>query len=250
MTSPRHLAVPQVEPAHFARNFIRQVVCELRFPTLFELEGRRPPPNLAQALRKEYPIYETAKDLSLSAGSVEQANVHFFKSKRSRWTVTLRASTLSLETSNYDSFSELEERLALVLKGAEQVIDSDFFTRVGLRYINSVPFNIEDIREWVNPALVGILGAGTYGDVQEHSQRVSGFTPRGGYLFQHGVGISEQTRRQEYVLDFDFFAEDVPVAETSVVARELHAHEYAMFSWALGEKAKAQLGPSTLNTRR
>lgn len=250
MTSPRHLTLPTAKPAHFERNFIQQMVCELRFPTRFELEAIRPPLDFAHVLRKEYPNYETGNGLNLNAGGVTQANVHMFKSKKQRWTVALRASTITIETSHYDSFDEFEERLALVLKAAEKVIDSDFFTRVGLRYINSVPFNVEEIQEWVNPALVGVLGSGVYGDVEEHWQRVVGTLPEGGYLFQHGLGINARTGIREYALDFDFFGEDVPYSDVIDAARKLHEHEFAMFSWSLGNKAKSLLGPSTLQDRR
>lgn len=249
MTPPRVLTLPSVEPAHFARNFIKQAVCELRFPTLFELESVRPPTGFAQALRKEYPIYAGLNDFNVGPGGVAQAQAHTFKSKRSNWTVTLRASAISLSTSNYDSFEGFEERLAFLVTAAAKVIDSDFFTRVGLRYINSIPFGAADIHEWVNPALVGVLGSGIYGDVQEHSQRVIGITAFGGYSFQHGLGLAVGGKQQEYVLDFDFFCEDVAVNETIEVARKLHEQEFAMFNWALGERSREQLGPSDLLNR-
>jgi uncharacterized protein (TIGR04255 family) len=250
MTSARPLAVPMVEPAHFKNNLIRQVVCELRFPTLYELEGPRPPSQFAHALRKEYPNQGTVNSVNLSAAGVAQTQGHSFQSKRNHWTVTLRAAAISLETTKYDSFAELYDRLAFLLKAAESVIDTDFFTRVGIRYINSVPFNINSITEWVNPLLVGALGSGIYGDAMEHSGRVVGSTATGGsYLLQHGLGINPNARAREYVLDFDFSQEDVPFSEALKVASELHEQEYAMFIWALGEKAKGYLGPSTLNKR-
>jgi hypothetical protein len=37
------LNVPPAGAMHFSRNFIRLAACELRFPTLFELEAERPP---------------------------------------------------------------------------------------------------------------------------------------------------------------------------------------------------------------
>ena len=37
----------------YKQNFLRQAVCELRFPTLMELGDPRPPSTLFKALRKE-----------------------------------------------------------------------------------------------------------------------------------------------------------------------------------------------------
>lgn len=245
------LNVPGAESAHFAKNFIRLAVCELRFPTLFELtESDRPPLAFSKALRKDYPTHELMKDLNVNPGGLAQATAHAFRSKKGRWTVTLRAAALSLETSNYDAFSEFEDRLKLILEAAKTTIDSDFFTRVGLRYINAVPFNVSEIKEWVNPALVTPLGDGTFGDVDEHSQSVRGSTTVGGYNFRHGLTNPAPGGAREYILDFDFYREDVPVSDTIEMVRKLHELEFSMFVWSLGAKAKEELGPSTLKGKR
>src|SRR4051812_43860914 len=103
-TSQSVLRVPRVEPAHYARNLIQQVVCEFRFPTLFELEGAQPPLAFAKALRKDYPAHSRSQQLQLSGIGVDRAQGHVFRSKNARWTVTLKAATLSIETTQYDSF--------------------------------------------------------------------------------------------------------------------------------------------------
>ncbi len=239
-------SLPHVEPAHFARNFIRTAVCELRFPTLFEIDQSQPPPSLARALRKEYPMYELQDDLNLSVGRVAKSRAHLFISRKSKWKVTLRSSAISLETSHYDAFPEFQERLALIIDGARKVIDCDFFTRIGLRYINAVPINGGNICEWIDPSLVGILSAGVYGNIQECFQRVAGVTPPSGYLFQHGLERAD-TGKENYILDYDFFCEEVLVSEAIDVIGKLHQQEFAMFSCALGKRAKEYLGPSTLD---
>ncbi len=239
------LSVPDAGRAHYGRNFIRLAVCELRFPTLFELEEERPPLAFAKAVRKEYPTHDLLANVNVNAGGLAHANAHSFRSKKGRWSVTLRAAALSLETSVYDSFDEFAERLGFVLKAAESTIDSEFFTRVGLRYINMVPCELETANEWVNPALVAPLAAGNYGAVNECWQRVQGLTLVGGYTFQHGVQVQAGGSPRDYLLDFDFFREDVPVVEALAVVKKLHELEFSMFLWSLGPKAKEYLGPST-----
>ncbi|MEJ8827103.1 TIGR04255 family protein [Variovorax humicola] len=261
------LAVPQAEKALFARNFIRQAVCELRFPTLFDLEGAKPPPSFAQALRKEYPHLNVVNSINLAPGQLSStANSHTFRSKDHKWTITLRSAAVVLETSHYSSFSEFRDRLEFLLKAAEKVIDSDFFTRIGLRYINTVPYTREAIGKWINPALVGPLMEGIYGDPIEYAGRVIGLTEVGGFLFQHGV--ANQLNRQqsigdlgigqgqipnyeapiqlEYSLDFDLYAEDVQLVDAIKTVNRLHDLEYSFFYWALGPEAKNDLGPSKL----
>ena len=153
----------------------------------------------------------------------------------------MRANAVSLETSHYDSFPEFRERLELILEASEKTIDSDIFTRVGLRYINAVTFSGEDIATWITPALVGVLSDPAYGDVRECFQRVSRVTAYGGYLFQHGLEQSAAEKRS-YILDYDFFREEVSVSEAIDVVDKLHQEEFSMFSKALEKPAKEYLG--------
>lgn len=240
------LNVPTVGPAHYEKNFIRQVVCEFRFPTLFELENAQPPLAFAQALRKEYPNYSQLTGLSVNANGLEKSRGHSFASKGNRWAVNLRASTISLETSFYNAFSDFENRLESVLSAAQKIIDTEYFTRIGLRYINSVPFKRQEIGSWVNPVLVGPLAQGVYGDAEEYSQRVSGRTECGGFLFTHGITRNSEGAHVDYLLDFDFFQEDVAVKGSMDVVKRLHTAEFSMFMWSLAEKAKNELGHSTI----
>ena len=239
------LAVPAVERKHFARNFITQAVCELRFPTLFELEQERPPPDLAHALRKEYPTHERLAGLKLDAngGGAKPHTSHAFRSRKDRWTVNLRASTLSLETSHYDSFEEFQTRLEFVLRAAEKTIDADFFTRVGLRYINGIPCKRDDIKDWVNFDLVGPLASGIYGQPQEFSQRIVGTTALGGgFMFNHGLGVNAKTGQFQYVLDYDFFSEDIALGDAMATVKALHDAQHSLFRWSIGSRANDYLG--------
>ncbi|MBN1610021.1 MAG: TIGR04255 family protein [Polyangiaceae bacterium] len=209
---------------------------------MLELEHEAPV-AFSKAVRKEYPTYELLRDVKLNPGSVAQTHAHAFRSRGRRWTVTVRAAAVSLETSDYDSYGESAQRVDYVLKAAERTIDTDFFTRVGLRYINTVPFRLGEIGEWVNPALVGPLAEGVFGSVDEHWQRVAGVTDVGGYTFQHGLALRPDSSERDYVLDF--YKQDVPVAAALDVVNELHALEFSMFCWSLGDAARRHLGPST-----
>lgn len=243
--APAVLNVPVAARANYAKNFIRQAVCELRFPTLYELEGDRPPASFSKALRASYPIQEMGETLRMGGSQVSRSNVHVFKSKKKHWSVTLRASSVTLETANYTSYDEFKTRLAELLQAVKPVIDADFFTRIGLRYINAVPFKIDEIDKWVNPALVAPLSQGIYGDPIDHGGRVAGRTAVGGFLFQHGVN-GDALEKQEYSLDFDLFAEDVAFDDALETTQKLHDLEFSMFRWSLGPAALENLGPSKI----
>lgn len=240
VTKTEHLSVPAVEHQHFNTNFIRIAVCEARFPTLYDIDDPRPPKEFAHALRREYPVHNLGRRVTLDGTSqVDKTNAHVFTSRNSRWTVNLTASTLSLETSRYDSFLDFEKRIGFLIDACQTFIDSDFFTRLGIRYVNTLPYDRDRIGQWVNPLLVNALANGTYGDVTECGQAIRGTTEAGGFFFQHGIG--KDSDKRAYALDFDFYAENVEISEAAGVIKDLHKRQFEMFIWSLGESAKEHL---------
>lgn len=250
---PVHPFLTPVPPARYARNFLRQVVCELRFPTLFDLNSSVPHLEFAHALRKIYPHHShqvTATDVN--GGAYERTHTHIFKSKNLDWSVSLSQSAITVETTKYTHFSDLVERINFLTAAATDVIDSDFFTRIGLRYINIVPMNLVDgdttaFKGWIRDSLVGVIVDENLGVVHEYASRVAGQAEFGTFLFQHGVGYNSVTKNAEYFLDFDFAKENVEIADVATTLDELHRNEFAMFQWTLGPKGKGYLGDSILN---
>ena len=232
----------------FERSFIRSAVCELRFPILLEMESSPPPSQLGKRLRREYPLYERKDSVSLKPGSapVETENIHCFMTKTREWTVAFKAYALSLETKNYEGFTKFLERLMYVVEGSRTLIDADFFTRVGLRYVNALPAR-RDLSGWVRKSLVESLADGTYGDVELFQQQVRGIARRGKYTFRHGIGEFKGPPEDghEYTLDFDFYAENVPFDSLQELLNDLHSECFAFFCWAIGEEARTVLGRST-----
>jgi uncharacterized protein (TIGR04255 family) len=246
MSNTERLATPHAPPARFEKNFLRQVVCEFRFPTLFELEAPRPPSAFATALRKEFPTYEVGNDFNVSAGQAAATNAHIFRSRKGDTVVTLRAAAIAIECTKYTSYEDFREKLVVLVKAAEAVIDSPFFTRIGLRYIDYLPVKDDDLTEWIKPQLVGALIGGVFPGSYDYSQRIGGRADVGFYTLQHGFGPTTSAKEGEYVLDFDFAMEDVAISESLVVIDKLHEQMYSLFHWTLGKKALELLGPSKL----
>lgn|GEM_PF-1516474 len=238
----RVLDIPPVAKTHFPRNLIGQAVCELRFPTIFEIEDRKPPAAFWKAMKHSFPLHDVLNNVNVGPSSVVQVNAHQFRSKQGRWVAVLRPSAITLETSRYTSFDEFEQQLKIVVEAAERTIDSDFFTRVGLRYINRLPCKIDEIDGWLNESLARPLAENVFGDVSEHWQQTRGQTYLGGFLFQHGIGVDAKSQTsRNYILDFDLYREDVDISEAMDTIRKLHELEFSLFSWALGDKARQYL---------
>ena len=242
----RVLTLPPAEHVDFEKNFVRTAVCEFRFPTLLEFEAR-PPDALQKALRKEYPHYERGEKITgITVGSrgAEQRTVgqHLLRSKDRKWTVIFHSSSLALETTAYRGFDSFMERLGWVLKAAMPLLDTDFFTRIGVRYINALPYPGQaEFDGWVNPALAGTIVAGPFGELAEFWQEARGPSTRGMFSFRHGLAEGLGSKR-EYVLDFDFYDENIDTKDSPKAIDELHGMSYRFFRWAVGPKTIAALG--------
>lgn len=245
---PAHIAkldVPTAPHLEFVRNFAETVVCELKFPTLLEVP-RTAVERFRRATRHELPHYETTSPVTVAiggpfAGQSKSETYHRFDTKRKDISVTLKPDAVSIETRRYQSYVEFRGLLEVVLREALPIIDSDFFTRLGLRYVNEVPFPDADLRRlpaWVNPILLGALPEGTFGSVSHVFQEIRGPLEAGDYVFRHGIPATRAGGNPpQYVLDYDLFAETVEAADVLPRVDQFHAQVNGFFVWSLGPQA-------------
>lgn len=232
----------------YKRNFLKQAVCELRFPTLMELGDPRPPAALVAALRKEYPHLELANEVTIGIGGgiPGSNNTHLFRSAKLTWTVSLKQSALSIETTAYTGFPNMKERILRVVEAASKIIDSDFFTRVGLRYINVIDSEEDPTDGWVNSDLVQPLLSQQFSGLHDYAGRMQLVADDGGCLLQHGIRLKQPLRDgkavpPEYLLDIDSFRNDVSISDIESALDAMHAQVFNVFDWAIGIKAREYL---------
>jgi uncharacterized protein (TIGR04255 family) len=243
------LNLPDVQEVEFERNFIKTAVCELRFPTLLEFETK-PPVQLQKELRKEYPYYEPAQSVNVGPGVVDRETRYLFKSRKKDWTVAFKASAIALETTRYTNFEEFSRRLENLIAKSRSLLDTDFFTRVGLRYIDEISIEDGALADWVRNDLVAPLTQGVYGTIERFLQEVRGFTAIGRYTFRHGTVGSAQEKPKVYSLDFDFYEENVPSDSVLSMVAEFNQQSFRFFLWAIGPKAVSRLGKATAKPGR
>lgn len=235
MNDENILKLPDISKKKYQSNFIHLAVCELRFPTLLELETKEPV-KFQTAIRKEYPYYKKGKNINIEPGSENPSfeTVYNFISKDLSWTIALKPSSISLETKAYENFSEFLERLLKVIDKVKPIIDTDFFTRVGLRYIDTLPVNTDPVNEWINPDLTNQLINGELGKPVSYWQEIVGNTFCGKYNFRHGI---QNNNHNDYILDFDFYDENVELKDIRTKIQNLHDESIKLFFWSLGKKS-------------
>lgn len=239
----------------YKRNFLRQAVCELRFPTLMELGEQRPPSSFVKALRRDYPHLELNNEFTvgIGAGNTGASNVHIFRSAKLNWSITLKQSAITIETTSYSGFDALRERLTKLVEAAAQIIDSDFFTRIGLRYINVVSSEGEPVTDWVNPALTAPITSAIFSGISDFGGRVQMTAEDGGCIFQHGITFPQVTggviAKPEFLLDIDTFRSEVLVSDAMAAVDIMHQQAFDIFDWSLSDRARAYLSEAKISQR-
>lgn len=241
---------PQVSRLRYARNFIKTTVCEVRFPIVLELESK-PPAKLQKRLKKAYPFYEMRSEFNLaqSPGSNER-HVYVLQSKKKDWTVQIKSDSIILETTRYVDFEDFLTRFTEVLETSSDLMDTDFFTRVGFRYINEIPLADGKPEGWINPLLHSIIDSKVLGTVALEQHEFRGLTDFGGYMWRHGPRLDEVSntpadKSVNYVMDFDYWAENSDVADVLPFLKYANEINFYFFHWCLGQKALDWMGEAT-----
>lgn len=243
------LNVPLEKSVRYETNYIQTAVCELRFPTLLELESS-PPIKFQSALRKLYPFYTELPDVSFDLGNTSTTRKKYlFESKKRDWAISLGANSISLETKKYTDFDDFNNHFTTMLNAIGDILDTDFFTRFGLRYINTVPLpgknmDRKDIDKWINPVLVGSLKGGELGTLRTFNCELSGHIDGGGYTFRHGFAspVNPDKESLSYLLDYDYFRDGIEYQDVSAAMKQFSEQNFSLFMWSLGEKSIEALG--------
>ena len=242
----RRLEIPILESQRHIKNYIRVAVCEVRFPVVLEIEERCPP-RFQKALRKKYPGFGKGQGFNITDSGASLGGASYtMQSRDSAWTVTIAPNRLSLETNAYSVFEDFEVRLKELIEEAMPDLDTDFFTRIGLRYVNAVPLPTnerEALIQWINPILASPLSSNAFGTISAFTCEIRGKSMAGNYTFRYGLpeGGIVKDKGPEFMLDFDHFEENVEAVELINLTREFRKINYSFFRWALGPAAEANL---------
>lgn len=231
----------------FKRSVVKNVVCEFRFPTLMELSESKAPTKFVNALRKAYPTMELVQDVSIGPGGPENTSfTHILRALRGGWAVSLKHSSVNIENGSYEGYDKLRARALELVQAASSVIDSDFFTRVGLRYINVFDSPVDLVgANWINEDLVRPIKSGVFRGIADYSGRIALATEDGGCLLQHGLRANPAsgagTSSPAYFVDIDTYRNEVELDNVADALDRMHKQAFDVFDWSLGEAGRAFL---------
>lgn len=243
---------PPAKRQEFENNHLDTVIVELRYPTYLSLETESPT-ELSKQWRSRFPIYTIAYNTNINpTGTSSTTPSHQFSDRRKRWTISLTPHNISLSTKDYKNFEELLDLVLFVSDTALPYLETDFFTRIGLRYVNKIHVenSSESLKRAVNSELASLSISGVLGSVRNLRTEVQGkIENRGEYVFKYGIANDSQAStskisKNAIILDFDYMDEDVSNSELKDLLQSFHDVHFRFFWWTLGEDTKTNLIPS------
>jgi uncharacterized protein (TIGR04255 family) len=261
---------PESPRVIFGHNPLREVICQLKFPTILELSSREPV-GFQNSIRMRFPFYETdsgvafpsdlpqevSKLLSAALPSKGIQTVHRFASADRRNVASLTSDFVAFATTGYAHWDEFLADLEFIREAFETNYQTPFYVRIGLRYRNVIDRNelgVEAVpwSQLLRPSLLGMLAEEATGTEVERTLNevlLSVATDTAAKVrVRHGLLENREVNSPEesvvYLIDSDFFLEG-QIEPVNIVTQltEFHTQAGNLFRWFLQGSLSDALHP-------
>lgn len=249
------------ERVRFANNPLQTVVWQLRFPPVWAVDEPAFAARLQKALGDEYPRAEPrAGQINIQVGEGVAAGPGepapwIFRDDTGEWVVAVQRGFLSLETTNYTRFEDLEGRLTRLLVAAEDELGLRYVSRLGLRYVDRIRHeelqSPADSTRFLNPELLGLVAGREIAPyVLDAMQQIRLALAQGQLIVRHGYLGEVDPEGPFYLIDIDAFnAEEQPYDRHGCLdaTRAFKRHCWNFFRQSISEELAVYLEPRSLD---
>lgn len=262
---------PPSDRYQYANCQLREVICQLRFPTILSI-NEKAPADFQEAIRDAFPLYSKLQERPapklVGVGTpnvkLEQgppiAN-HAFVSSTGIWKINLSQNFIALSTQRYNNWEDFAQRLDRPLAEFIRIYQPAFFERIGLRYLNVFSrkaLHLEGTpwRDLLQPAYLGVLAEE---DVMEASAVKCSLDtqinfPDATQLKLHaGPGMlkakqgGQQDPEIKFILDVDCSTSGkLDGSQVPERLRQLHEHASRTFRGAITQELHDSMGATPL----
>jgi len=252
---------PESNRALYRRNPLKEVICQLRFPTILEVTAKSPV-QFQNLVRQRYPFYTEEKpDLglpkevqdilqSLPLSGIQQTPLHKFIVEEKTRFITLSQEFLAVSELKYERWNNFREEIRCAEQAFRAAYNPSFYSRIGLRYknfINKKDLGLAD-EAWdtlLNHSLIGVLGVSELAEevTETQSQSLIKLSDiAGGFVrIVHGL---MKTDNSVYVIDADFFIEKKENLDEAIrTLDQFNQLAARFFNWATSRVLRDALEP-------
>lgn len=249
----------------YRNNQLAEVICQLRFPEILAI-GAKLPVDFQEAIRDEFPVYSTRREMPPPRISGTPGNLNIekqepilnyqFASADGVWRVNLTGKFISLACTRYTSWEDFAAKLDKPLVSFIKTYKPAYFERVGLRYVNFISrqaLDLEDVpfSQLFSPCYLGPLGEE---DVMEGTVNRCSIDAelnlRAGCKakIHAGPGLvkrgGQPDQEVKFIFDQDLFmAGNIPVNASVGALQTLHSQAYPIFHGAITANLHEAMDP-------
>ena len=185
-------------------------------------------------------------------GTTDPEPIYKFATRTRDPVVSFSASNMVLTTNRYKSFSDFFSHMAFLFEKVVPRLDTTFFTRIGLRYINHIFWDNQEravVQDWINEELIRPMVGTAIGELDTLKSELTGSLPEQGSFTLRYAFPNPSNESPDFVLDWDYYAEDIEVAQCENVLQSFHEIHFPFFWWSLGDRAKEALNKGDVRNR-
>lgn len=261
---------PNTRRIIYQKNPLERVICQLRFPTILKIETDIPA-NFQELIRSDFPNYIETNELKFEmqlppkelllpdfiskTPKSSYSKNHEFSSEDGIWKLNLTRNFLALSTSKYERREKFQEKLKIAFDSLLKVYSPNYFTRIGLRYIdviNRTTLNLEGVgwEELLQPYILGILGESSIGNRVKNFECVYEINLDESFkqlrMLTKFIDDEESTERY-FLIDSDFFKNDkTDTNDTFQVLDYLSIQASRLIQWCITPKLHKAMEPIEL----
>lgn len=254
------LALPTFDDVYLENAPLREVICQVRFPTVLSISAREPA-ELQELIRDQLPLYEFERGVALeiSPGKIEGAlqstpPIYRFRTSGRETTLSVSQDFFAINTTAYRHWDDFLHILEMSYQAVRKVYRLSYATRIGLRYINfltrenTASASFEDLIKVIQPELRGMLQAAIISNPENlpvfvHHVRI----PNDEGILSLNVSLirEKDIPEAQIVLDFDQYIEGDALPLDDLLPRYTRFNRliYNAFRWSIPESRIAVFGP-------
>lgn len=252
----------------YRKSPLEQVICQLRFPPILRIDTGLPV-DFQDRVRSDFPGFtETTEgrlELPRMVGDVVPADLlrealqssrtknYAFTSADGSWRINLTRTFIAFTTTSYERWESFRERLLVPLEATKAIYAPNYFSRIGLRYVNVISRSTVGLpnaawNDLLSPALTGMLGSADIADSVETYEAVHeiGLSDQGGKA-RITAKLIKRDSQLVFGIDGDFFNTSRIQPDAALGKLDfLHSQAIGLIRWAITERLHQAMEPYPL----
>ena len=253
------------KPFVYEKNQLIEVICQLRFPTILNIEAKEPA-DFQETVRGAFPRYACQEEVQPAAPGTEPKKIknHTFISEDGGYKLSLTKNFIALSTMRYAGWESFAGMLDEPLGQFIRLYKPAYFERVGLRYVNGVSREKLELtdRRWndlFQPQYLGVLDSDEIDEASVTKCSVDvemKLDAQSGLKLHAGPGFIQRTVRtpggmqtvqepqQRFIFDQDLYAAgNIKLPAVMETLETLHGHADRVFSDAITDALHEAMDP-------